>query len=114
MPIIALVGIIGTTLREEIGMTAVMDLEAPGSLMYPSDMADVPELEKELAIKVARNHFGRVVERARYFDISTYLDNRGQLVGAVVPIELAKIADELGGPAAAVRILKAHLESARS
>lgn len=68
-------------------MTALMESSAA---MYTSDMADAPDLDKDLPINEARNHFGKVVERARYFDGVTYLLNRGKRVAAIVPVEVAE------------------------
>lgn len=68
----------------------------------------------ELSIAAARNQLPALVERARYYGGITLLTNRGKRVAAVAPVELGQFADSVGGPAAAVRILKAHLESTKS
>lgn len=71
-------------------MTALMDLESMSSAMYTSGVADAPDLEKNIPINEARNLFGKIVERSRYFDGVTYLTNRGKRVAAIVPVEVAE------------------------
>lgn len=68
-------------------MTAIMDTSA---VMYTAGMADEPDLDKELPIFRARNLFGKIIERSRYFGGVTYLLNRGERVAAVVPVEVAE------------------------
>lgn len=95
--------------RDEL--MAVIDMKAMTALMYTSDMADAPDLDHDLPIFEARNKLGKILERTRYFDGMTFLLNRGNRVGAIVPAELAELVEALGGPAAAAEILRGHLAS---
>lgn len=60
------------------------------AMTYTSGMADAPDIPDEMRIVDARNIFGAVVEKSRYYDGVTYLMNRGKRVAAVVPVEVAE------------------------
>ena len=62
------------------------------AMTYTSGMADAPDIPDEMRIVDARNQFGAVVEKSRYFTGVTYLTYRGKRVAAVVPAEMADLA----------------------
>lgn len=86
-------------------------MSAVTALMYASGMADDPDLPTEMPIFRARDRLAKIIERARYFDTSTFLLNRGDRVAAIVSADLAAAADAVGGQARAVEVLRAHLEA---
>jgi len=57
------------------------------AVTYTSDMADAPDIPDEMRIVDARNVFGAVVEKSRYYDGVTYLTHRGKRVAVVVPVD---------------------------
>lgn len=75
--------------------------------MYTSRVPEPPEIEPEYSIKDVRNNLGPIIEAARYFDRVTYMTNRGVRAAAVVPVDLAQLAEELGGPQALVDFVRA-------
>lgn len=114
---IAIIALMGTTRARarEIDVTALMDMEVMTPLMYTADMAkDSDQDEEGVPINEARNQLGGIIEQARYFDHVTYLLNRRKRVAVIAPTELGEIAEAVGGPAAAVEILKAHIESKKA
>ncbi len=87
-------------------MMAIAAICAP---MYTSRVPEPPEIEPAYSIKEVRNKLGPVIEVARYFDGVTYMTNRGVRVAAVVPVELAELAEQLGGPRALIDFVQAKI-----
>jgi prevent-host-death family protein len=90
----------------EVAVTALI---AESALMYTSGMAEPPEVPTDVKIFEARNQLGKIFERARYFDGVTFVTNRGQRAAAVVPAELGELAEEVGGPAALIALVRGML-----
>jgi hypothetical protein len=67
-----------------------MTMTVTSAMTYTSGMADAPDIPDEMRIVDARNVFGAVVEKSRYYAGVTFLMNRGKRVAAVVPVEVAE------------------------
>jgi prevent-host-death family protein len=83
---------------------AIMPMEA---VMYTAVVPEQPNLDAEQSIKDVRNRLAPIVEAVRYFDRVIYMTNRGARVAAVVSIELAELAEEVGGPKALIELVRA-------
>jgi prevent-host-death family protein len=67
-------------------------MNGTSAMTYTSGMADAPDIPDEMRIVDARNQFGAVVEKSRYFGGVTYLSYRGKRVAAIVSAEMADLA----------------------
>lgn len=82
-------------------MTAVIDD------LYTPAMPGPPDVPPQMKIFEARNNLAAVIDKSRYFGGVTYLMNRGKRVAAIAPVELAELAEEVGGTAALIEIVRA-------
>jgi prevent-host-death family protein len=78
---------------------------------YTSGMPDQPDVPDEIAVNELRNKLGPIIEKARYFDGFTYVLNRGKRVAAIVPVELAEVAEKFGDFELLITHLRSTLES---
>lgn len=87
-----------------------MAIAAKCAPMYTARVPEPPEIKPAYSIKEVRNKLGPIIEAARYFDRVTYMTNRGVPVAAVVSVELARLAEEVGGTKALIELVRVARE----
>lgn len=66
------------------------------------------DIKDDLPISEARANLSEVINQVRLLRRCVRLTSRGKAHAAVVPVELADAAQDVGGPEAAAEILRAH------